>query len=170
MRTLVFCCISDRGELQQLLDFSTTQSPCEERDADAYETACSQCGKLVEIIDARVQRIVVASLIFVKRKGGFRGRALERDVPELSLLRGDRLAPNHFLRDVGRFEELVPPFHALFWRHSNKTFCNQRNPLFSPSTNINVTTLALDVLHCLHLGVYKAYCTAVLWAVIMADV
>ena len=76
------------------------------RTAASYEKACGDCEFLVVVPNAELKNKIAAALFYDKRKsGGFRGRALERDIPELHLRYGDRLAPNHFLRDVGGFEE-----------------------------------------------------------------
>ena len=57
----------------------------------------------------------------------------------------------------------------LFWRRLAGKFTTHRNPLFSPSTDLHISTIALDTLHTLHLGVYKAFCLKALWALILSD-
>ena len=151
-------------------EFSAAQSPYTERTAADYENTCNDCELLVEAPTVELKHKIVALLVYDKTSGGYRGRALDGDVPELSLFTGDRLAPNHFMRDVGLLEDLLVPFRVLFWRPSYVTFVTFRSPLFSLSSHLTIKYLSLDTLHALHLGAYKAYCCSVLWALLLADI
>ena len=165
-----FCCTSTRDELSNIADFVRGKSPYPARGPSDYEQACRNCEILVRIPDARTQTLVATDLFYDLRKGGFRGRALKSDLPELNLQIGDRLEPSAYLRDISKFEALAPPFLVLFWRQSAATFATHRNPLMSPTTGISIRTIALDTLHTNHLGVYKAFCCKALWSLIVADV
>ena len=124
----------------------------------------------MRIPNVRLHQVVAGLLFWDKRKQGFRGRALAQPVPELGLQMGDRLCPNPLLQDVGKFEALVPPCDVLFWRFGNATMTHHRNPIFCAATGVTIATLALDSLHTLHLGVYKDYCMAAIWALLLADI
>ena len=92
-----------------------------------------------------------------------------RDVSALGLLKGDRLEPSPALEDVGKFELLGQgpfPVEVIFWRVANQTITHHRNPLFAPGTGVTLLSISIDALHTLHLGVYQAYCLAVLWPII----
>jgi len=86
----------------------------------------------------------------------------------LHLLAGDRLEPSHYLADISKFESMVPSFEVSFWRPSNETICKHRCPLCSVE-GVSTRTLAPDTLHTLYLGVYKAFCVALFWALILCD-
>ena len=164
-----FCCTSTRDDLNKLGDFSDTRGPFEEKTPAQYEAACRICELVVVVPDAEVHAFIVGNLEYDKSRGGYRGRVLVCDVPAVGLLRGDRVEPSVWLRDVSKFEYQQPPFKVLFWRQSNQIFTHRRNPLFSPFTGISTLSLSLDTLHCLHLGVYQAFCLKVLWRLVLSD-
>ena len=101
------------------------------------------------IPDRRTQAVLIGLLTYDNR-----GRALVRDVPALNLLAGDRLEPNPRLPDFAGFERLVPPLHVLFWRPQSETLARHRCPIFGVR-GVSVQTLAIDMLHCLHIGVFQ---------------
>ena len=90
-------------------------------------------------------------------------------LPALNLKQGDRLEPPIELLDVGKFEKLQLPVTVIFWRSANQSITLHRNPIFSRSLGCTLETLALDVLHILHLGVFKLYCMWVIWTSILAN-
>lgn len=59
------------------------------------------------------QRAVVHR--FLEYSAAGRGRILRADVPELRLVRNDRLEPGEGVLDVATFEFQQPPFRAVFW-------------------------------------------------------
>ena len=167
-----FACHANREEMRQVHNFSCMTSPYPERSAEEYETSCSHCEILVTVADRRVHQMLIGSLHWDARKQGkkiSRGRGLRRDFDLLGLKEGDRLVPNHRLRDVGKLEGCAPPFQCLFWRRGRQTFVNNRNPLFGAAAGLSVASIHLDTLHCLHLGVYRDYCTQALWSLILSD-
>ena len=99
-----------------------------------------------------------------------KGCILARNVEDLGLLKGDRLDPSPELRDVGKFEETVLPVLVIFWRahkdNDGKLLDGtlRRNPLFDREVGITpATTLMVDTLHTLYLGVYQRYVMHVIW-------
>ena len=113
-------------------------------------------------------------LEYDKRTGsvGSRGRALRFAIPELGLREGDRLEPSDVLPNIRHFEYLSSqlPVTVVFWRRENDTLALHRNPLFRTDLGITIQCFAIDVMHTLHLGVFKAYCWSVLWRLIDCDV
>ena len=111
-----------------------------------------------------------------RRKSGVRGRALLNDVPSLGLKAGDRLTPSEQLCDVGDFSAASLPLVVRFWRgtYRGQTCMDpllNRNPVFSPTLYTSPSlTFALDVLHILYLGVHGRCISAVLWAILDANV
>jgi hypothetical protein len=162
-------CRCDRDSMYAWGDLRELDLAWEPTDEAAYEAACQRC-EIHVTIQTIAQRDLVAALLFYDKKvQGSRGRALKRHVPELLLLRGDRLEPCPGLPDVGAFESLGAPASVVFWRHSQETITKHRNPLFGAGAGITIATLRVDTLHCLYLGVFQAHCSAVVWALIDAD-
>ena len=93
-----------------------------------------------------------------------------RPIPPLDLLAGDRLEPSEYLRDVASFENMELPGYVVFWRPSAETVSKHNNPLFSPSLGVGLGTIAIDTLHCLHLGVLKRFVVWFLWRRFEADI
>ena len=108
---------------------------------------------------------IKTNLVFDKRKGGSRGRALVADLPAFQLLAGDRLEPSTLLADVGAgFDELTAfPTEVLFWRPSRETLTHHRNPTLDASLGITTSSLMGDTLHCLYLGAFLAVCSHTFW-------
>ncbi len=123
----------------------------------------------VFVADQRTQALIAGLLDYDRKRNGSRGRALTGDMPLLGLRAGDRLEPSLDLTDVSQFEKLVPPFLVLFWRPANESMAKHRCPVFS-IPGVSVVSIALDMLHCLNLGVFKAYCAVALWTCMLADV
>jgi hypothetical protein len=165
-----WCCWSSKDKLTEIGDTSCLGGPCREKSADDYEEACRSCERFVTVADRRQQAVLSGLLFYDKRKGiGGRGRCLRSDYEPLHLLQGDRLEPCTEMQDTSVFESLVPPFRALFWRPANETLVRHRCPLFLV-LGATLLALSIDVLHTLHLGVYKAFCMAGIWACIRQDV
>eukprot|EP00969_Alexandrium_andersonii_P065942 2908245-Alexandrium_andersonii.AAC.1 len=56
--------------------------------------------------DAAMHRRVLNALQYDKRKVGSKGRAVDRDIAEVGLQKGDRLEPCSRLPDVGLYEQI----------------------------------------------------------------
>ena len=105
------------------------------------------------------------------------GRTLAKDLPALGLRRGDRLEPSSELRDTSKFESRSLPFRCTFWRQHRdnrgrlSTFTLRRNPLFCKELGTSpTTTLHLDSLHTVYLGIFMFYVHAVIMAMWRANV
>lgn len=64
-------------------------------------------------MNAEVQRMIYKVLVYRK---DCRGRAIKDAIPELHILKYDRLLPTVELPDVSDFEHRAVPFVAVFWR------------------------------------------------------
>jgi hypothetical protein len=165
-----FCCVASKEDMDCVGAFSPISGPFAPKTAATYEAACSSCERVVLIADAHTHALVLGALHWDKKKGGSRGRALTRDLPGLSLLLGDRLEPGPLLWDVGKFEDIPIPSRVAFWRPSNATMAMHRNPVLSGIPGVTVKHIALDTLHCLHLGVFKEFAMAAIWSLLNHDV
>jgi hypothetical protein len=163
-------CRADKDSMYAWGDLRERELAWEENDEASYEAACQRC-EIHVTIQTIAQRDRVAALLFYDKKiQGSRGRALKGPVADLRLKRGDRLEPCAGLRDVGAFGSLDVPASLVFWRPTLETLARHRNPIFSADTGITIGSLRVDTLHCLYLGVFQAHCSAVVWALIDADV
>eukprot|EP00969_Alexandrium_andersonii_P300733 13295026-Alexandrium_andersonii.AAC.1 len=73
-----------------------------------YDKACDDCEHKVVLNEA--QRIKVRSnLIWDRRKRGSHGRALIKDIPELGLLKGDRVEPTDTMEDIAALDDAPTP-------------------------------------------------------------
>ena len=141
-----------------------------EKSAADYETACENCERWVTVADLRQQAILSGLLFYDKRRGvGGRGRCLRGDYGPLGLLQGDRLEPCPSMPDISLFDACILPCRVVFWRPANETLVRHRCPLFQV-LGASLLALSIYVLHTLHLGVYKAFCMAAIWACIRQDV
>ena len=165
-----FKCWATREQLFTVGDLSAMSSPHEPKLPHDYEEACERCERHVEIEDAHTHAKIASFLFYDKRKKGNKGRCLRAGIPELSLRTGDRLEPSADLPNIGDFEALVSrlPARVVFWRRDNNTVALHRNPIFSVP-GVSIQSMAIDVLHTLHLGVFKTYCWATLRGLIAAD-
>ena len=165
-----FCCHGTRDDMREICNFSALSSPWPEKTTIEYERACLECEIWRTIPDVRTHQMIWGALMYDRSKDGYKGRRLDRDLPELNLLRGDRLEPCPFLTNVGNYAQLRLPARVMFWRVKNQTIATRRNPIFSPTTHLSITHLAIDPLHTLHLGVYKAFVARALWCLVQNDV
>ena len=137
---------------------------------DDYTSACDRCETLFRIDDADTHTRIVRLLKYDKRKDGNRGLALTNDVDGTILRKGMRVEPNANLRDVGRVFYLDRfPIDVLFWDPAMETLARHRNPLFGAHTGLGITSLIVDILHALYLGVFNAWCACVIWIIIDSD-
>ena len=166
-----FCCWALRDELYTIGRLSLVESPYERKTAEQYNDACSNCERLVWVDCAETHAAILQLLRYDKRRKGSRGRALQGNLPNLGLMAGDRLEPSDVLPDIGAFEGLVGrlPVQVTFWRPVNNTLALHRNQVFGANTGISIQNIAIDVLHTLHLGVFKQYCMDAIWSLIEAN-
>jgi hypothetical protein len=165
-----FPCIMCRALKEQLYsfrEFSSVSMPWALHDEDSYESACGECEVHISIDSPLKQRRVSAALEYSKIG---KGRALTIDLPDMGLMKLDRLEPTAKLIDVGDFEKLEVPTTVLFWRGVASTCAHHRNPILSPEIGSGTNLIAIDTLHTLHLGVIKHYVTFAFWALLLANV
>ena len=133
-----------------------------------YEVACRRC-ELTRVVTPATFRKFVDKLKYDKSDKGARGRALARDCPELDLRAQDRLEPSMEIPDVGNVENHVPPFTVTMWRTTEETLTRHRNPLFAEDLGtLPATSLTVDALHCLYLGVMGVWCKLSVWALLLS--
>ena len=143
-------CFCPAEEMKGFGDVEAGSCPYLLKSDKDYQAGCGKCERRV-MIDVSLHQEILAAL------DGSRGWSLTRPIPPLDLLAGDRLEPSEYLRDVASFENMELPGYVVFWRPSAETVSKHNNPLFSPSLGVGLGTIAIDTLHCLHLGVLKRF-------------
>ena len=61
------------------------------------------------------------------------------------------------------------PLVLRFWRKTDPRIVLRRNPVICRELGIGYFTLSIDVLHCLHLGIYLAFITSVIHLLLAVD-
>jgi hypothetical protein len=162
-------CTATKETLYDTTHFSPAVFPHRLLTLTDYEAACTKCEHHVRIATVAEHSAVKAALFYDKRKHGSRGKTLDRDIPSLGLLHGDRLEPSDGLRDIGAFDNIELPCDIVFWRLADESISHHRNPIFSGATGVTYDCLIVDVMHCLHLGVVQRYVSFVWWSLISAN-
>ena len=160
----IFCsCLKD--QMFRFRGCNPLNFPFQLRNTAAYNLACNVCERFVEVISEDTRKLLLANLRYDRRSSNkaSSGRAWTKDLPILGLCRGDRLEPCPNLRDVSSLKNVPLPVRLTFWRVGLETKSKHRNPLFDKSTGISVNSLAIDILHKLHLGVFKFWVQLVFW-------
>lgn len=142
--------------------------------APDYEAACAACEKLVRITTEpeRHSLYAIGGLSFSLERGGL---SLAQDVPAFELLRGDKLVPSLSLPDVGKVRNAPLPLNLTFWRtilrgRAIASPVHRRNPLFNAALGTSPSrSLAIDLLHGLHLGPVKHLIGWILWRLVWAN-
>ena len=165
-----FLCKAPKVDLCKVGGFSAVSLPFELKTYADYEKVCSDCEIWVRLDTQDDVRELAASLSFDKRPKGGQGRCLDRDIPKWGLVKMDRLEPCDYLQDIGALSLIAVPNYVLFWRVSKEEGVKHRNPLFGNRLGVSVSTMAIDQLHCVNLGVLKEFVVAVFWACLLADV
>lgn len=134
------------------------------------EAACQACEQW-RLLDAAGYALVKAAMHYEKGSRGGGGLCLSADIPQLALLKGDRVEPFDGLQDVAKAFNIESfPVRLLFWRRSAATRCRRRNPiLMAPEIGMTVNTLMVDKLHSLNLGPAMFWCSHALWRLILQD-
>ena len=166
-----FKCNTDVEGMHLTNDISPISCPWTLNAPGDYARECARCEVVVAIVNALVRdRISVALKYDARQHSPGRGRCLVAAFPELGLQIGDRLTEHNGLGDVANFEKLVTfPARVVFWRPSLDSHTKHRNPILDERIGITTTTaLAIDVLHCVHLGVMLTFCRYVIWFLLVA--
>jgi hypothetical protein len=96
-------------ELAVYEGFSLVASAHELKTAADYDAGCAACEVRARVLDSATKAILVGALFYDTRNNGSHGRALRVGVPQLGLLKGDRLEPSFSLADVSKLETLELP-------------------------------------------------------------
>ena len=85
----------------------------------------------------------------------------------------DRIEPNFLHPDIANVDRADTDLDLMFWRRSSQTGPTHRNPLFDTPGGIQLgitpASISVDWLHCLSLGVFKDYCSAVVYKLLHVD-
>ena len=170
-----FLCAGSGPELYRPIGVSAIGTPWACNQDSDYDDACRRCEVWVEMLNAAQHERLKNAFRYDKRAGSTsnRGRCLVSDIPELSLRTGDRLEPCTLNPDIGKgFDNLSGfPRKVLFCRVSNETLCFHRCPLFDVDLGITPTrSVALDLLHTLHLGVLNGFAAVLVWILLQKSV
>eukprot|EP00959_Pyramimonas_sp_CCMP1952_P473776 9502316-Pyramimonas_sp.AAC.2 len=154
------------------------------RDHDDYEKDVQKCEIKVHVASVEQLQSLVSSLRWfkpIKRNAvQLRGRCIYKDVTigGVVLALGDRLEPSADMTDIAYLGRRTPPFDVTFWRartHGARAVqldsVHHRCPLFSSDVLCTspARTLAIDAMHCLHLGIAMRCVAACLWRTILAN-
>ena len=136
-----------------------------------YHDECDACEVWVAISSKKMQQEIRLKLMTDSTR---KGLCLTQDVNSTrpKLLKGDRLEPTCDFADVHQIEEMprtFKPFTVLFWRARKTAVVHHRNPILSRELGLSYSMFAIDVLHCLHLGVFLVWITRVLHVLIEID-
>ena len=160
-----FLCAGSGPELYHPRGVSLHECPWPLNTDDDYEAAISRCEIWVTL-SAEDHSRVRRALHYDRRPNGSHGRCLTKPLADLGLDTGDRLEPFPGLLDIGDGFDLLQGFprEVLFWRPRNLTVCTHRCPLFGRDFGVTpVSSIALDTLHTLNLGVMQVWCRHSLW-------
>ena len=155
-----------------LQGFNALDFPFRKKGWQHYQDACVACEIRICPLSPELWRKLRASLAYDKRLGaiGAHGRALQVDLPEHGLLKGDRLEPCDACPDIGAGFDATNPGEVTFWRNSAVTATLHRNPLFSEATGVTPDrVLVVDWLHTGPLGVVGYFLAALTGRLIHAD-
>ena len=136
-----------------------------------YDEAC-RVSEILVPVTAMAQLTEIRYKLETNNKT--KGLTLRADVTSTSmkLKAGDRLEPSAEMVDIYKVHVLGPkdlPLTLKFWRESDPKIVMHRNPVICRELGIGYRTFSIDVLHCLHLGVYLAFNTRVVHLLIDLD-
>ena len=166
-----FACNSPPARLHESAGISPLGTPWRENLPGDYDFACQKCEHVVDLSRDSHRRILEA-LHYDKRSNGGQGRCLWKPLLDLGLDIGDRLVPGRGLFDIADFDAInVFPYPVIFWRPRMQTLSKNRNPIFQPEYGLDpATSLTVDSLHCLYLGVINVFCKVSVHALISGGV
>ena len=150
---------------------SLTSTPFRVNSHADYDRAAEDCEIVVNLTTPEMHAALRGILSYDRRPHGARGRALTRDVLELSLRAGDRLDPAPSLLDVADFDAIaVFPVRNTFWRPARDTLVTHRCPLWNSSTGLTSTCISVDLLHTVYLGPCQTWGGVAIWALLKSGV
>ena len=163
-----FLCKATRRDVYTLLnDCSATNFPWELKTHEDYEADCQAAEQRVGL-EEWSWTLLAEHLRPDHRKDGARGYTLDENLPELGLLKGDRLEPSaENWWDPDNLWGETQPERAVMWRRSREGMCLRRNPLLCPEVGLTLDSiLAIDVLHTLCLGVFMQFVHGAMWQLV----
>jgi len=133
-----------------------------------YLAGCNRAEHVVALNAALWKRI---RALLVYHRPDTMGRSLGGDIPEASLLRGDRLEPCADCPDIGEGLDTTMPLLVMFWRPLPGASTYHRNPLFNDRIGTGIDrVLVQDFLHALSLGAFETFNAACTWKLFSANV
>jgi hypothetical protein len=166
-----FDCNADKANMYQATGVTMAQLEWIINEDDDYFDACDRCEIIIPILIPRDLKSIEQFLRYDKRDRGSCGRALTQDlvVNTVQLLANDRLEPSDTLPDVGDLHLIQTfPANITFWRRSNQTLTNHRNPLFDRELGVTPRrSLTVDLLHAVFLGILNVWGRIAIWKLLM---
>ena len=166
-------CDSDADGLYRVAGLSPISFPHTLIGAMEYEARCNACEHWITVSDAE-RPIVLGRLKYDRRRDGAMGRALEREWGGLRV--GDRIEPStrsSAAADIASLDYAIGPMDVCFWRKSSERGVLHRNPIFDVAGGVQLGIsphiVAVDWLHCLSLGIFKDFCSAVVQKLLHCD-
>ena len=145
--------------------------PLPTHDAGYYSRECDRHEFTVHLASAEQYRKLRFRTEF---KSTSRGRSVARDIPDLGVVKGDRIEPTRHLLDTADFDRVATdpfiPFTITMWRPTDDMRVYHRNPLMDPALGTGLNSFSIDELHTLHLGVFQSWTATVIWRLIDFDV
>ena len=167
------CCFASQEDWHHVDDAVYGRLPWCPTCSNDYSAACSLCEIHVTLACRKDHAQVRRHLRFDRRPDGGRGRCLFEPLPRLHLERGDRLEPSGTCPDIGvGFDQLADgpfPVDICFWRRSKETLVRHRCPMMDVP-GCSPSSLMIDTLHCLFLGVVPRFLEAAIWLCIVNNV
>ena len=168
-----FPCIFCSSTKESLYNFTGFSPGCSAHifiTSGDYDHACQDCEKVVSLNEDQWRR-VCNKLHYFKGKKGPAGRALLDDDFATNLRKHDRLEPDLYLQDIGRYDDIDSfPAQCTFWRATNQTRVRRRCPIFCDALGTSVDNLCVDLLHAFFLGPLQEFCSGAIWYCIDNDV
>jgi hypothetical protein len=162
-----FLCTATKQQLFELSGFSPIGTPFPLKTAEMYHADCDRCEVKVTLRTEAERARLRANLFLDNRQHGSHGRALKCDLPELSLLKGDRIEPSAEVPDTHAFEDLPLPIVLTVWRPSLQGMTYHRNPIFSQTLHVSLhDSVSIDWLHTLSLGIFQDFVGTLIQALI----
>jgi hypothetical protein len=161
-----FMCDASQDLLCGLLrDANALSCPFNLKTNITYFAECASCEISITLVSVAQRDMIRAALYYDKRRMGSLGRSLMFALPAFGLLENDRLEPTSTLPDVGCFDNVEDfPFTVIFRRRASEQSTRHRCPLFDASLGIFLeSTLQVDTLHTLALGVMKSFVHFAFW-------
>lgn len=133
---------------------------------ESYCDACAASETVLNLSDKQ-WRTLRAALVFDASKGG---RVLTQPLPQLGLLKGDRLEPCPTVLDIGKGFDHANPGRAVMWRFRQTGATRHRNPLFDDALGITPSrVMGVDWLHAFSLGILRPMSGALIWTLVASD-